>query len=123
MITGRISPDISASPTGRGAGSICKPGPRDQNVLLSTATDTERDVIGPFFEWRRNGVPARNNWNRSTNNAQTGLDAFDLVVHPRLLGKTADSRRIVETTPDPQARLTSACNNLLATHAVQPARG
>jgi len=35
------------------------------------------EVIAPFFEWRRNGLPAGNNWNRSTNNAQTGFDYFD----------------------------------------------
>ncbi|BFG78258.1 DUF1254 domain-containing protein [Paraburkholderia terrae] len=51
--------------------------PDVKKVLVSTAVDTERDVIGPFFEWRRNGVPAGNNWSRSTNNAQTGFDYFD----------------------------------------------
>ncbi|CAG4925151.1 DUF1254 domain-containing protein [Paraburkholderia gardini] len=48
-----------------------------QKLLVSTATDTERDVIQPFFQWRYNGRPAGNGWNRSTNNAQTGLDYFD----------------------------------------------
>jgi hypothetical protein len=53
---------------------------RDSSVkeaLVSTAVDTERDVIGPFFQWQRNGLPAGNGWNRSTNNAQTGFDYFD----------------------------------------------
>jgi hypothetical protein len=51
--------------------------PEVRKAIVSTAVDTERDVIGPFFEWRRNGRPAGNGWNRSTNNAQTGLDYFD----------------------------------------------
>ncbi|TWX96934.1 DUF1214 domain-containing protein, partial [Klebsiella pneumoniae] len=34
-------------------------------------------VITPFFQWKHNGVPAGNNWNRSVNNAQTGLDYFN----------------------------------------------
>jgi hypothetical protein len=51
--------------------------PEIKKVLVSTAVDTERDVIAPFFEWRHNGLPAGNNWNRSTNNAQTGFDYFD----------------------------------------------
>ncbi|MBN3760637.1 DUF1254 domain-containing protein [Burkholderia sp. Ac-20365] len=51
--------------------------PDIKKTLISTATDTEREVIGPFFEWRHNGLPAGNNWNRSTNNAQTGFDYFD----------------------------------------------
>lgn len=48
-----------------------------KKLLVSTAVETERDAIGPFFEWRRNGLPAGNGWNRSTNNAQTGFDYFD----------------------------------------------
>jgi hypothetical protein len=51
--------------------------PDIKKALVSTAVETERDVIGPFFEWRHNGVPAGNNWNRSKNNAETGLDYFD----------------------------------------------
>ncbi|WP_321798326.1 DUF1254 domain-containing protein [Caballeronia sp. J97] len=51
--------------------------PEINKTLVSTAVDTERDVIAPFFEWRHNGLPAGNNWNRSTNNAQTGFDYFD----------------------------------------------
>ena len=51
--------------------------PEIKKTLVSTAVDTERGVIAPFFEWRRNGLPAGNNWNRSTNNAQTGFDYFD----------------------------------------------
>jgi hypothetical protein len=51
--------------------------PDIKKTLVSTAVDTEREVIAPFFEWRRNGLPAGNNWNRSTNNAQTGFDYFD----------------------------------------------
>jgi hypothetical protein len=53
---------------------------RDSEVkkaIVSAAVDTERDAIEPFFEWRHNGLPAGNGWNRSTNNAQTGLDYFD----------------------------------------------
>jgi hypothetical protein len=41
------------------------------------AAETERDVISPFFEWKYNGRPAGNGWNRSTNNARFGTDYFD----------------------------------------------
>ena len=51
--------------------------PEIKKILVPTAVDTEQQAIAPFFEWRRNGVPAGNNWNRSTNNAQTGFDYFD----------------------------------------------
>jgi len=51
--------------------------PSLKKVLVETAVVTERDVIAPFFEWQRNGRPAGNGWNRSTNNAQFGLDYFD----------------------------------------------
>ena len=31
----------------------------------------------PFFEWKHNGRPAGNGWNRSTNNARFGTDYFN----------------------------------------------
>ena len=45
-----------------------------RTALVGTATATEDEVIAPFFEWIRNGRPAGNGWNRSTNNAQFGHD-------------------------------------------------
>jgi hypothetical protein len=45
--------------------------------LVEIARQTEEDVIKPFFLWKHNGKPAGNNWNRSVNNAQTGLDYFN----------------------------------------------
>ncbi|WP_413989156.1 DUF1254 domain-containing protein [Labrys okinawensis] len=48
-----------------------------KKVLLDAAIETEAKVIKPFFEWKHNGRPAGNGWNRSTNNAQFGLDYFN----------------------------------------------
>jgi hypothetical protein len=48
-----------------------------QKVLTDTAVATESDTITPFFEWIHNGGPAGNGWNRSTNNAQFGVDYFN----------------------------------------------
>ncbi len=48
-----------------------------KKVLVETAIETEKSVIHPFFQWRHNGRPAGNGWNRSTNNAQFGLDYFN----------------------------------------------
>ncbi|WP_141683899.1 DUF1254 domain-containing protein [Rhizobium sp. AC44/96] len=48
-----------------------------KKLLVETAVETEKNVIGPFFEWKHNGRPAGNGWNRSTNNAQFGLDYFN----------------------------------------------
>jgi hypothetical protein len=53
---------------------------RDQavnQVLVDTAVASEHDVIAPFFLWVHNGRPVGNGWNRSTNNAQFGIDYFD----------------------------------------------
>jgi hypothetical protein len=47
---------------------------RIKRVLVDTAVASEADVIAPFFAWRHNGTPAGNGWNRSTNNAQWGVD-------------------------------------------------
>ncbi|VVE65515.1 signal peptide protein [Pandoraea captiosa] len=51
--------------------------PDIKKAIVQAAVETERDAIDPFFQWRHNGVPAGNGWNRSTNNAQTGFDYFD----------------------------------------------
>src|SRR5262249_25263437 len=45
-----------------------------KQALDHVAASTEREVIEPFFEWRHNGRPAGNGWNRSTNNARWGTD-------------------------------------------------
>ena len=50
--------------------AICDP-------LPSAAVQTEKEVIKPFFEWKHNGRPAGNGWNRSTNNAKFGVDYFN----------------------------------------------
>jgi hypothetical protein len=51
--------------------------PELKKLLIDTAVETEKNVIQPFFEWKHNGRPAGNGWNRSTNNAQFGLDYFN----------------------------------------------
>jgi len=51
--------------------------PSIKAALDEVAAETERDVIAPFFEWKHNGRPAGNGWNRSTNNARWGADYFN----------------------------------------------
>lgn len=51
--------------------------PKIKQLLVDTAVETEKEVIAPFFRWEHNGRPAGNNWNRSTNNAQAGVDYFN----------------------------------------------
>jgi hypothetical protein len=51
--------------------------PELKKTLVKTAIETEDKVIKPFFEWKHNGRPAGNGWNRSTNNAQWGIDYFN----------------------------------------------
>jgi hypothetical protein len=51
--------------------------PELKKVLVATAVETEDKVIKPFHEWKHNGRPAGNGWNRSTNNAQWGVDYFN----------------------------------------------
>jgi hypothetical protein len=48
-----------------------------KQALDHVAVTAEREVIEPFFEWRHNGRPAGNGWNRSTNNARWGTDYFN----------------------------------------------
>lgn len=51
--------------------------PEVKKAIVEAAVETERDVIAKFFEWKHNGRPAGNGWNRSTNNAQWGVDYFN----------------------------------------------
>ena len=51
--------------------------PAVKSALVEAAVETEREVIEPFFEWKRNGRPAGNGWNRSTNNARFGWDYYN----------------------------------------------
>jgi hypothetical protein len=52
--------------------------PELKKVLVATAVEMEDKVVKQgFFQWKHNGRPAGNGWNRSTNNAQWGLDYFN----------------------------------------------
>lgn len=48
-----------------------------KQAIVDEAIATEKEVIAPFFRWEHNGKPAGNNWNRSVNNAEWGVDYFD----------------------------------------------
>jgi len=48
--------------------------PKIKKALVEVAVSTEKDVIGPLFLWKHNGIPAGNGWNRSVNNADWGFD-------------------------------------------------
>ena len=48
--------------------------PEIKKILVEVAVNTEKEVIGPLFLWKHNGIPAGNGWNRSYNNAQWGFD-------------------------------------------------
>ena len=39
--------------------------PDIKQALVETAVETEEQVIKPFFNWKRNGRPAGNGWNRN----------------------------------------------------------
>ena len=51
--------------------------PQLKKLLLQTAVAAEKDIIAPFHQWKHNGAPAGNGWNRSVHNAQWGVDYFN----------------------------------------------
>jgi hypothetical protein len=51
--------------------------PDIKKAMTEEAIATEKEVIAPFFQWKHNGKPAGNGWNRSVNNAQWGVDYFN----------------------------------------------
>ena len=51
--------------------------PAIKQALIQAATETEKNVVDPFLEWKHNARPAGNGWNCSTNNARFGVDYFN----------------------------------------------
>jgi hypothetical protein len=51
--------------------------PELKRAVVQAAIETDESVIKNFFQWRFNGRSAGNGWNRSTNNAQWGIDYYD----------------------------------------------
>ncbi|QXN49703.1 MULTISPECIES: DUF1254 domain-containing protein [Pseudomonas] len=51
--------------------------PAIKQAIVEVAKQAEQEVIKPFFQWKYNGRPAGNGWNRSANNAQWGVDYYN----------------------------------------------
>ncbi len=51
--------------------------PAIKKAIIAAAVEADQSIISSFFKWEHNGTPAGNNWNRSTNNAQFGVDYFN----------------------------------------------
>lgn len=48
-----------------------------KTAIVDEAVKAEKEIIAPFLQWKHNGKPAGNGWNRSTNNAQWGIDYYN----------------------------------------------
>jgi len=57
--------------------AVAEKNPDIKKAIVEAAKEAEEEVIKPFFLWKHNGTPAGNNWNRSTNNAEWGVDYFN----------------------------------------------
>ena len=57
--------------------AAAKQDPEVRSALVKAAQEAEAGIISQFHQWKRNGHPAGNGWNRSTNNAEWGIDYFD----------------------------------------------
>jgi hypothetical protein len=57
--------------------TAAKADPELKKLLVEAAVETEKQVIQSFLQWKYNGRPAGNRWNRSTNNAQWGVDYYN----------------------------------------------
>ncbi|MGD9511745.1 MAG: DUF1254 domain-containing protein, partial [Geminicoccaceae bacterium] len=52
-------------------------------AIVDEAVKAENGVIGPFLQWKHNGKPAGNGWNRSVNGADFGIDYFGRAATAR----------------------------------------
>lgn len=57
--------------------AIAAKDPAIKKLLVEEAKLADKELIAPFFQWKHNGRPAGNGWNRSVNNAQWGMDYFN----------------------------------------------
>ena len=48
--------------------------PEIKKAIIEVAKELDKTLIKDFLQWKYNGKPAGNGWNRSVNNAQWGLD-------------------------------------------------
>ena len=51
--------------------------PEIAKVFNKTISEVDETLIPDFLQWKFNGKPAGNNWNRSQNNAQWGVDYYN----------------------------------------------
>jgi hypothetical protein len=56
---------------------IAEKRPEIKAAMIEAATEVDDKLIKDFLQWKYNGKPAGNGWNRSLNNAEWGLDYFD----------------------------------------------
>jgi hypothetical protein len=54
--------------------------PEVARLIVEEATRVDEETVRDFLWWRHNGVPAGNNWNRSVNNAQFGVDYYNRLA-------------------------------------------
>jgi hypothetical protein len=54
-----------------------KKDPAIKAMMVKTAEELDKSMIPQFKEWKYNGVPAGNGWNRSKHNAEWGLDLYN----------------------------------------------
>lgn len=52
-------------------------------AIVDEAVKAEDEIITPFLQWKHNGAPAGNGWNRSLNNAEFGVDYFNRTATSR----------------------------------------
>ncbi len=57
--------------------------PEIKQAMIDTVARVDAETIPDFLQWRYNGKPAGNNWNRSLNNAEWGLDYYNRVSTSR----------------------------------------
>jgi hypothetical protein len=57
--------------------------PKLKKSLVDSAVATEKDVIGPLFEFHNNGIPIGNGWNSPSNGANWGYDYLSRTATAR----------------------------------------
>ncbi len=99
--------------------ALAKRDPQVRKWMDEAAVETDKTVIADFFKWQHNGVPAGNNWNRSKNNAEFGVDYFNRTGTSKsnMFDNKPDETQYFYTDRDASGAQLSGSGNYIVTFA------
>ncbi|QTC93212.1 DUF1254 domain-containing protein [Brevundimonas goettingensis] len=99
--------------------AVAERDPQLKAAMVEQAHEAEATTLKRFLEWRHNGHPAGNGWNRSTNNARWGIDYFNRTGTARsnMFDNRPEETQYFYTDLDGDGRPLTGARNYVVTFA------